>query len=91
MINAKLQEPDAPSQYAATKTIAHKLGIGHNTLQTWCNKAALNTGKEFSSPSDVNAEIRRLKRENAELRRANEILKTASAFFAAELDRPTTT
>lgn len=30
MVNAKLQEPDAPSQYAATKTIAHKLGIGHN-------------------------------------------------------------
>jgi transposase len=38
--------------------------------------------------SEESAEIRRLKRENAELRRANEILKAASAFFAAELDRP---
>lgn len=88
MVNTRLQDHDAPSITQATKDIASKLGIGHNTLQTWCNKAALNTGKEFTSPNDINAEIRRLKRENAELRRANEILKAASAFFAAELDRP---
>jgi transposase len=40
--------------------------------------------------SEDHAELKRLKKENAELRRANEILRTASAFFAAELDRPTT-
>lgn len=90
MLNTRLQDHDAPSMTRAIKDTANKLGISANTLTRWCNNAALDTGKEFTTTSDVNAEIRRLKRENAELRRANEILKTASAFFAAELDRPTT-
>ena len=45
-------------------------------------------GQRPGASSDESAELKRLRRENAELRRANEILKSASAFFAAELDRP---
>ncbi|WP_237202024.1 transposase [Rothia nasimurium] len=88
LVGDRLNHSDVPSITAAIKDIAPRLGISHNTLARWCNNAALDTGKEITTTSDAAAEIRRLKRENAELRRANEILKTASAFFAAELDRP---
>ncbi len=50
----------------------------------------VSSGLRLAISSQEHDEVRRLKRENAELRRANEILKAASAFFAAELDRPTT-
>ena len=79
LVNDRLNHPDAPSITAAIKETAPRLGISPNTLARWCNKAALDTGKEITTTSDAAAEIRRLKRENAELRRANEILKTASA------------
>ncbi|MGV3246269.1 IS3 family transposase [Rothia sp. 11254D007BW] len=81
LVGDRLNHPDAPSITAAIKDIAPRLGISHNTLARWCNNAALDTGKEITTTSDAAAEIRRLKRENAELRRANEILKTASGFF----------
>jgi len=56
----------------------------------WVTKAQIDAGERPGTTSSEREEIRRLKRENAELRRANEILKTASAFFAAaELDRRT--
>ena len=51
-------------------------------------RAEVDAGQRPGVTSEESAEIRRLKKENAELRRANEILKAASAFFAAELDRP---
>ena len=51
-------------------------------------RAEVDDGRRPGLTSGEHAEIKRLKRENAELRRANEILKAASAFFAAELDRP---
>lgn len=63
----------------AIKDTATKLGIPANTLTRWCNHATLYTGKEITTETEATAEIRRLKRENAELRRVNEILKTASA------------
>lgn len=88
LVNTRLQDNDAPSMTRAVKDTATKLGIPVSTLTRWCNHAALDTGKETTAGTEANAEIRRLKRENAELRRANEILKAASAFFAAELDRP---
>jgi transposase len=53
-------------------------------------QAEVDTGQRPGTTSDESAELKRLRRENAELRRANEILKAASAFFAAELDRPST-
>ena len=65
-------------------------GIAEETVRRWRRRAQVNSGERAGTNNTEHAEIRRLKREVAELRRANEILKTASAFFAAELDRPAT-
>ncbi len=81
--------PHCPTEWAATKAVAAKLGIGSaETVQTWVRKAEADAGRRPGVMSEEAAEIKRLKAENAELHRANEILKAASAFFAAELDRP---
>ena len=81
--------PDYPSDWPAICAVAEKLGIGTaETLRKWVRQAEVDAGQRPGATSEESAEIRRLKRENAELRRANEILKAASAFFAAELDRP---
>ena len=81
--------PDYPSQWAAICAVASKLGIGApETLRTWIRRHEVDAGSRPGVSSEQAAEVARLKRENAELRRANEILKAASIFFAAELDRP---
>jgi transposase len=81
--------PNYPTEWAAMKAVAAKLGIGSpETVRTWVRKAEVDTGRRLGVTSEEAAEIKRLRAENAELRRANEILKAASAFFAAELDRP---
>ncbi|HIY85778.1 MAG TPA: transposase [Candidatus Yaniella excrementavium] len=90
MVFDRLEDEDAPSRYTVIRQTAPKLSIATETLRRWVEQAEVDTGKKSGVPTDALAEIRKLKRENAELRRANEILKTASAFFAAELDRPTT-
>jgi len=78
---------DYPSQWAAITAVASKLGIGSSeTLRKWVRRAEVDAGDRPGVTSEERAEIKQLKRENAELRRANEILK--STFFAAELDRP---
>ena len=83
--------PDYPSDWPAICAVAEKLGIGTaETLRKWVRQAEVDAGARPGVTTEESAEIRRLKRENAELRRANEILKAASAFFAAELDRPQT-
>jgi transposase len=80
---------DYATEWEAIGSIAAKLGIGSaETLRKWVRQAEIDAGQRAGVSSDESAELRRLKRENAELRRANEILKAASAFFAAELDRP---
>jgi transposase len=76
------------TEYAAIRAIGAKLGLGPETLRKWLRQAEVDAGTRPGVTSEESAEIRRLRRENAELRRANEILKSASAFFAAELDRP---
>jgi len=81
--------PDYPSDWPVICAVAQKLGIGTaETLRKWVRQAEVDGGQRPGVSSEESAEIRRLRRENAELRRANEILKAASAFFAAELDRP---
>jgi transposase len=76
--------PESPSQYAAITAVAKKLGIGTaETLRKWVRRAEVDAGQRPGTTSAEHAEIKRLKRENAELRRANEILKAASAFFAS--------
>jgi len=81
--------PDYLSDWPAIVAVAGKLGIGSaETLRKWVRQAEVDAGQRPGVTSEDSAEIKRLKRENAELRRANEILKAASVFFAAELDRP---
>ena len=81
--------PEYPSDWPAIKAVAGKLGIGSaETLRKWVRRAEVDGGTRPGVTSEESAEIKRLKRENAELRRANEILKAASAFFAAEPGRP---
>jgi transposase len=78
-----------PSEFEAIRSIAAKLGIGSpETVRKWLRQAEVDGGARPGKTTADLAEIRELKREVAELRRANEILKSASAFFAAELDRP---
>jgi transposase len=80
---------DYPSEFEAIRTIASKLGIGSSeTLRKWVRRAEVDGGTRAGRTSQEIAEIKALKKEVSELRRANEILKSASAFFAAELDRP---
>ena len=80
---------DYASEFEAIKSIAGKLGIGSaETLRKWVRRSEIDTGQRAGVTTEESQKIKELKRENAELRRANEILKSASAFFAAELDRP---
>jgi transposase len=79
--------PQYPTEWAAITAVAEKLGIGTaETLRTWVRKAEADAGERPARNGDESEELKRLKRENAELRRANEILKAASAYFARELD-----
>jgi transposase len=81
---------DFPEESArqARKHIGELLDINEGTLRGWIERVEVDTGVRPGTNTDVTEELTRLRRENAELRRANEILKTASAFFAAaELDR----
>ena len=73
------------SEWAALVSIASKIGCSPETLRNWVRKAT----PEAKASADEKARIKELEREVKELRRANEILKKASAYFAqAELDRP---
>ena len=68
--------------------VAAQLGIGAESLRTWVKQADIDEGVEPGVTSEQAARIKQLEQENRELRRANDLLKRASAFFAAELDRP---
>lgn len=76
------------SMIEARRRVGALLDINPSTLRSWVERDEVDRGDRDGVTSAEAAEIRRLRKENAELRRANEILKTASAFFAAaELDR----
>jgi len=78
------------SQWAAIASIAGKIGCTPETLRTWVRRAEIDKGKRPGTTTAEAQRIKELEREVKELRRANEILKLASAFFAqAELDRRT--
>ena len=77
------------SEWAAMTRVAELLGVGTpETVRKWVRQAQVDAGARPGVTTEESAEVKRLKRENAELKRANSILKAASAFFAAELDRP---
>jgi transposase len=82
------QQPEHGSQWAAMQSIAAKIGCTSETLRKWVRRAERDSGQRVGMTSSERERLKVLERENLELRRANEILRKASAFFAqAELDR----
>lgn len=73
---------------SAVRHVAGLLGMSPETLRLWQRRYEVDAGVKPGLTTDAAAEIKRLQKENAELRKANEILKAASVFFAKELDRP---
>ena len=80
------QRQEYPSEWAAVSSIAGKFGMTGETLRQWLRRAEVDKGQRLGLTSEERERMRALERENRELRRANEILKAASAFFARELD-----
>ena len=77
------------SEWAAMARVSQLLGVGTpETVRKWVRRAEVDQGARPGTTTEESAEVRRLRREVAELRRANAILRSASVFFAAELDRP---
>ena len=80
---------DYESEWKAIESIAAKLGIGSTeTLRKWVRRAEIDAGQRPGVTTQGSDEVKKLRAEVRELRRANEILKAAAGFFAAELDRP---
>ena len=81
--------PEYSSEVAALRAVAEKLGCSPDSLRAWSRQARRDAGERSGPAGAETARIKELEREVRELRRANEILKRASAYFAqAELDRP---
>jgi transposase len=74
------------SQWAAISSVAAKSGMSAETLRKWVRTVEVDSGRRPGQSTEEGERLRQLERENRELRRANEILKAASAFFARELD-----
>jgi transposase len=70
------------------KRVAEQLGYGVESVRTWVRQAEIDNGEVIGTTTAEAARVKQLEQENRELKRANAILKSASAFFAAELDRP---
>ena len=80
--------PEHPSQWAAIRSVGEKLGIRTESLRRWVRQAERDGGQRAGLTTDERTRLKQLERENFELKRANDILKTASAYFAqAVLDR----
>jgi transposase-like protein len=77
-----------PSQWATIRSVGEKLGCSTEALRRWVRRAERDAGQRPGLTTDERQRLKQLERDNFELRRANEILKKASAYFAqAELDR----
>jgi transposase len=76
------------TEHGTVGRVAEQLDIGVESLRNWVKQADVDAGEKPGTTTAETARIRQLEQELRELRRANEILRRASAFFAAELDRP---
>lgn len=82
---------DYPNESAALRAVAQKFGIGSaETLRNRVKRDEVDSGQRSGTTTEESAQIKAMKMEVAELKRANDILKAAASFFAAELDRPHT-
>jgi transposase len=79
---------DPATRTGALKRIGEQVGINPETLRNWVIQAEIDVGHRPGTTTDDATRLAELERDNRELRRANAILESASAFFAAELDRP---
>lgn len=79
---------DPATRAGACKRIGEQLGINTETLRSWVTQAEVDGGQRAGTTTDDAARLTELEKEVRELRRANAILRTSAAFFAAELDRP---
>jgi transposase len=84
MVQQAIQE--SGERFGVITKVARQLGIGTESLRSWVRQAEIDQGQRPGTSSQDKERIATLEREVRELRRANEILRTASAFFAAELD-----
>ena len=76
------------TSHGTIQRVADQIGVGVESLRTWVKQADIDEGIEPGLSTAEAKRIKELEQENRELRRANDLLKRASAFFAAELDRP---
>ena len=77
---------ESGERFGVVTRVARQLGIGTESLRNWVKRADVDDGQRPGVTTEERRRIAELEKENRELRRANEILKSASAFFAAELD-----
>jgi transposase len=76
-----------PGDKAVISRVARQLGVGDESLRAWVKQSEINSGQQAGPSTEEQAELKRLRKENFELRRSNDILQAAATFFGAELDR----
>jgi transposase len=76
-----------PNDKGVISRVARQLGVGPESLRNWVNQADVEEGHRSGMTETEVAELKELRKENRELRRANDILQAAASFFGAELDR----
>ncbi len=82
----ELQSAD-PGDRGVISRVARQLGVGQESLRAWVKQASANPGRQAGLTTAEHEELTALRKENRELRRANDILQAAASFFGAELDR----
>jgi len=82
----ELRQQD-PGDRAVISRVARQLGVGDESLRSWVKQAEVDAGRRPGLTTEEQAELKRLRKENFELRRSNDILQAAATFFGAELDR----